>query len=145
MEIQQQRAYQSRIGSLTFTAICIRPDLSFAVGQLAQAAQYPDAQHELAVKRVLCYLGGTKSYGLHYCKSGNERLILHGYSDGDWAGCTKTRKSISGWIFMLCGAAISWQSKKQSVVAMSSCKAEYIALISSAREAVWLRRLLGGL
>ena len=145
VELQRQRAYQSQIGSLMFTAICIRPDLSFAVGQLAQAAQDPDARHESGVKRILRYLQGTTSYGIHYAKSGAEQITLQGYSDSDWAGCTKTRKSVSGWIFMLCGAAISWQSKKQSVVAMSSCEAEYIALSSCAREAVWLRRLLSDL
>ena len=141
-EVQLQRAYQSKIGSLMFTAICIRPDLSFATGQLAQAAQCPQPRHEAAIKRTLRYLAGTTTSGLHYSKVSTGRLVITGYSDSDWAGCTKTRKSISGWIFFLCGAAISWQSKKQSVVAMSSCEAEYIALSSASREAVWLRRLL---
>ena len=144
-ELGRQRAYQSQIGSLMFTAICIRPDLSFAVGQLAQAAQDPDTRHESAVKRILRYLRGTSSFGIHYTRTADDQLTLEGYSDSDWAGCTKTRRSVSGWIFMLCGAAISWQSKKQSVVAMSSCEAEYIALSSCAREAVWLRRLLSDL
>ena len=141
-ELQLQRAYQSKIGSLMFTAICIRPDLSFTTGQLAQAAQNPQPRHDAAIKRTLRYLAGSTTLGLHYSKVASGTLVLTGYSDSDWAGCTKTRKSISGWIFFLCGAAISWQSKKQSVVAMSSCEAEYVAQSSASREAVWLRRLL---
>ena len=78
-----------------FTANRIPPNLSFVVGQIAQASQDPDARHELEIKRVVRFLGGTKSYELHYSKNGNsEQLFLHEYSDSDWAGCTKTRKSV---------------------------------------------------
>ena len=115
------------------------------MGQLAQAAQNPDLPHENDVKRTLRYLAGTSKLGLHHCKTATLNITLHGFTNSDYAGCTETRKSIGGWIFLLCGATISWQSKKQSVVAMSSWEAEYIALISCAREAVWLLRLLNEL
>ena len=67
---------------------------------------------------------------------------LLGYSDADWGGDLSTRKSTSGYLFKLCGGIVSWKTKKQPVIALSSTKAEYIALCSATQEAVWLRRLL---
>jgi hypothetical protein len=66
--------------------------------------------------------------------------VLHGYMDADWATDVNNRKSTSGFVFMLGGAAISWGSKKQTSVALSSTEAEYIATAHAAKEAVWLRR-----
>ena len=91
-------------------------------------------------KRILCYLKGTSQLGLEYSKDGNRNLI--GFSDSDWAGNKDGRKSTGAYIFMLAGAPVSWRSKRQSVVALSSTEAEYIAAANAAREAIYLRKLL---
>ena len=139
----ETKEYQALVGSLLYSAICTRPDLCAAVSILSQFMSGPGPEHWVAAKRVLRYIKGTLSLGL--CFESNNGLILHGYSDSDWAGDTVDRKSRSGYVFMLGGATISWMSKKQSVVASSSTEAEYIALSIAGQEATWLRRLLGSL
>ena len=135
--------YQSAIGSLNYAAICTRPDLATVVGKLGKFMQNPGKEHWVAVKRVLRYIKGTLTHGLVYRCSENFRL--YGYSDADYAGCTETRKSTSGLVFLLGQCTISWRSKKQSIIAQSSTESEYVALCSAAQEAVWLRRLLAGI
>jgi hypothetical protein len=103
----------------------------------------PGNDHWSGVKRVLRYVKGTLNHGLKF--TDHENFHLYGYSDADWAGCTETRKSTSGQVFRLGNCTISWRSKKQSVVALSSTESEYIALSESAQEAVWMRDLLKGI
>lgn len=91
------------------------------------------------MKRILRYLKGTPELGLLYSSNCEEDLV--GYSDSDWAGDLDDRKSVSGHMFKLCGAPISWRSKKQTTVALSTAEAEYIALSCATQEAVWLRQL----
>ncbi len=88
-------------------------------------------------KRVLRYLKGTKNLGLSYSK---ERKEFFGYSDASYAE-EEDRKSVSGYIFMYAGAAISWRSQRQNIVAQSSAEAEYIALAEASKEAIWLRKM----
>ncbi|CAI7840084.1 unnamed protein product [Closterium sp. NIES-53] len=124
-----------------YASVCTRPDLSHAVGVLSQFLSAPSTQHLNAVKRVLRYLYGSKYFGLFF--HGHEHgSVLHGFTDADWAGPLSKRKSTGGYMFMIAGAAISWQSKKQGCVALSSTEAEYMAVMQGAREAVWLRGLL---
>ena len=137
--------YQAMIGSLTYASIATRPDLSAAVGALSQFMNKPGPQHVKGVKRILRYIKGTLNYGLRFDSSSNAEFKLYGYSDADWAGDINTRKSTSGYIFRLGSATISWKSKRQSVVALSSTEAEYVALCSATQEVVWLRRLLAGI
>ena len=85
------------------------------------------------------YLNGTRNYGLLYDKEKVTDFI--GYSDAEWAGDLDDRRSTSGNVFKLSGAAVSWRSKKQSSVALSTAEAEYMALASAAQEAVWMQRL----
>ena len=134
------RKYQAAIGSLNYAAIATRPDLSVAVSMLSQHMRNPSADHWSGVKRVLRYIRGTIDFGLKFTYSDN--FVLHGFADADWAGCTESRKSTSGEFFQIGNCAVSWRSKKQSVVALSSCEAEYISLCSATQEVVWLRRLL---
>ena len=136
------REYQAIIGSLTYASIATRPDLSAAVGVLSQFMTKPGPQHWQGIKRVLRYVKGTTNYGLYFDCSKNESFSLYGYSDADWAGDISTRKSTSGYSFTLGGAKISWKSKRQSIVALSTTEAEYVALCHAAQEVVWLRRLL---
>ena len=91
------------------------------------------------MKRIMRYLKGTVKLGLLYSKDGSRKCI--GYSDADWAGDIDDRKSTSGYLFQVSGAAVSWRSKKQSCVALSTAEAKYMALSSAAQEAAWMRQL----
>ena len=132
--------YQCAIGSLNYAAIATRPDISQAVGMLSQFMQSPSEEHWIGIKRILRYLKGTLSFGLKFSRS--DSFVLHGYSDSDWASCSESRKSTSGLIFRLGECTVSWRSKKQSIVALSSTEAEYVALCEACQEVTWLRRLL---
>ena len=92
-----------------------------------------------AVKHIFRYLKGTLNYGLQYTRDKQTNCI--GYSDADWGGDLDDRKSTSGYLFQLSGAAVSWRSKKQTCVALSTAEAEYMALASAAQEAMWLRQI----
>ena len=128
--------YRSLLGSLRYLTHT-RPDILFAVGILSRHMENPTQEHYIGVKRVLRYLKGTKHYGLFY-KKGDLRGELIGYSDSDFARDSNDRKITSGHIFFLGGMAVSWSSQKQSIVALSSCEAEYIAATSATCEAVWM-------
>ena len=139
-EPADEKLYQAAVGSLNYAAIATRPDLSTAVGKLSQFMKNPSSEHWSAIKRVLRYVKGTLDLGLKFSHSDN--FVLTGYSDSDWAGCIDSRKSTSGYVFRVGNCTVSWSSKKQSVIALSSTEAEYIALCSAAQETVWLRNLL---
>lgn len=140
-EVLDQKSYQSLIGSLMYLALCTRPDIAFAVGMLARFNSKPNQSHWTAAKRVLRYLRGTANFGVVY--SGNANLV--GYSDADWAGSLDDRKSTSGYIFQVSGGPVSWRSKKQETVALSTAEAEYVALSSASQECVWMRKLVSEL
>lgn len=131
--------YQSLIGSLMYLATSTRPDISYAVSRLSLFLSDPRKQHSIAGKRVLRYLKGTSTIGLRFTK-GKHKLI--GYADADWGGNLDDRKSMSGFAFILSSGVISWQSRKQPVVALSTMEAEYIALTESTREVLHLRSML---
>ena len=128
------RQYQSIVGALLYCATNTRPDVAFSVAMLCRAMARPTPALLTAARRVLCYLHATRDLGLRYERS-EERL--YGMSDSNWA----TRHSTSGHVFMQNRAAISWSSKKQATVALSSCEAEIVAASEAAREAVHLTRL----
>ena len=140
------RDYQSIIGGLMFAAICTRPDIAFAVSRLSRYCSNPTELHYTAAKRVLRYLKGSSNYRINYTGSADRHPQLIGYCDADWAqdkDCK--RKSTSGYVFIMFGGAISWQSKKQSTIALSSTEAELMAITSSTKELLWFRHHLGGL
>ena len=134
--------YRELLGSISYATCTVRPDLAFIVNQLAQFCQNPGPEHWNAGIRVLKYLAGTRNHGL--CFDGNmpDWSVLDGYSDADLGGDPETRRSTSGYTFRLSGGAISWSSRRQSIVALSTMQAEYIAASDWSREAVWLRTLL---
>lgn len=135
--------YREAIGSLMYLMIGTRPDISYAVGKLAQFCEDPKVKHCVVVKRVLRYVNGTRRMGL--CYDGLKGNGIFGYSDSDWAADVTDRKCISGYVFMMHGAAVSWCSRKQTVTTTSSCEAEYIALSMSCKEAVWLNRIVASI
>jgi hypothetical protein len=96
--------------------------------------------HWLTAKRILRYLKGTTDFGILY-KKGESRLSLMAFIDSDYAGDLNDQRSTSGFVFMMGSGAVSWSSKKQTVVALSTTEAEYIATALCACQCVWLRRV----
>ena len=136
-------AYRSLIGNLRYLTHT-RPHLLLSVGILSQYMENPNQEHYNGVKRVLRYVKGTEDYQLLY-KKGELKEELIGYNDNDFAGDCNYRKSTSRHIFSFSGMAVIWSSQKQSVVALSSCEAEYIAATTATCQAVWMNRLIGEL
>jgi transposase InsO family protein len=135
--------YQQIIGSLMYAMTETRPDLAIVVSILSQFLANPSKEHQQAAKRSLRYLQGSKDYGLTLGKLAQHELgQLHGYVDASYAQNLVDRRSTTGYVFMLGNGAISWTSKRQPTVALSSCEAEYMAETQAAKEAIWLRRLL---
>ena len=131
--------YRQIIGSLIYLTIT-RPDLSYPVGLLSQFMQTPCDTHLNCAKRVLRYVSGTMDQGILY-KEG-AAIRLEGYTDADWAGSVSDRRSTSGFVFSLGSGAVSWSSKKQPTVALSSTEAEYRGAAIATCEEIWLKRLL---
>jgi hypothetical protein len=140
IDLADPKTYQSLVGSLLYAAMATRPDIAHAVGAVSKFCSSPSKAHLTAAKRILRYLKGSSNYGLKYQRTGKVDFI--GYSDADWAGDQDDRHSTTGNIFLMAGAAVTWLSKKQSVVALSTTEAEYIALCQATQEAVWMRTLL---
>jgi hypothetical protein len=124
-----------------YVMVGTRPDIAVAVGAVAQHMQQPGQAHWIAVKRIFRYLKGTTNVCLSY--SGHETSrILQGFVDSDWGGSLEERRSTSGYAFIFGGGAVSWKSKKQPTVALSTTEAEYMAATQATKEAIWLRRFL---
>ncbi|OWZ04039.1 Copia type Polyprotein [Phytophthora megakarya] len=125
---------------------CTCPDLAFAVGQLGRYVQKPTQQHIGAAKRVQRYLIGTKTQGIVYtkCKILEQKPepIIDGYCDSDWGNDLDTSKSITGFVHCMAGRAISWASRRQSIVAQSTADAEYVATCEACMESQELRNVL---
>lgn len=134
-----QYPYQELIGCLMFLSVNTRPDISYATSYLSQFNTRYDKTHWLAAKRVLQYLKGTIDYQICYKKSG---MPLVGYSDADWANCKIDRRSYTGYVFKLAGSPVSWASRKQQTVALSSAEAEYMAITEATKEGIYLKRFI---
>ncbi|KAH9707030.1 Integrase catalytic domain-containing protein [Citrus sinensis] len=131
--------YASAVGSLMFAMICTRPDIAQAVGAVSRYMANPGGEHWIAVKRILRYIRGTSDVALCY---GGSEFTVRGYVDSDFAGDLDKRKSTTGYVFTLAEAAVSWVSKLQTVVALSTTEAEYMAATQACKEAIWIQRLL---
>ncbi len=131
--------YMEVIGSLLYLAVNTRPDISYAVGVLSKYMSAPGEEHWIAAKRVLRYLSGTKNLGVVY---GQGSPGVSAFSDSDFAGDVDSRKSTTGVVVVMNGGPVLWVSKQQTVVAASTCEAEYIAAAFAAKEVLWLSALL---
>lgn len=138
--LMAQVPYAVAIGSLMYASTGSRPDISFAVQTLSQFTSRPSDVHWASVKHVMRYLKGTIDTGLIFRADADLGLI--GYSDADWAQSLTDRRSVSGYVFKIAGNTVSWSSKKQPTVALSTMEAEYIAVTHATKEAIWLRALL---
>ena len=143
-----ESAYASVIGSLGFASISTRPDISFVTSQLGRYNSSPVTRHWNTACKVLRYLNGTKNYSINYSfgpisSSLTQELKTTLYSDSDFAADITDRRSVSGYILMLGGGPICWQSRRQKSVSTSTAEAEYVALFEASKIAVWVNRLLG--
>jgi hypothetical protein len=130
--------YHEAIGSLMYASLGTRPDISFAVQTLSRFTVNPGIAHWEAVKRVFRYLKGTRELWLSY---GGVTKEMEGYADAD-GSMMENRKAISGYAFIINGGAVSWSTKKQEIVSLSTTESEYVAVTYAAKEALWLRSLI---
>ncbi|KPJ11482.1 Retrovirus-related Pol polyprotein from transposon TNT 1-94 [Papilio machaon] len=128
--------YRSLVGCIMYIAVCTRPDIAHAASLLSQFNNCHSDTHWKAAKRVLRYLKGTIDYKIVYEKSS---LCVTGYVDADWASNQLDRRSYTGYVFKIGNSAVSWESRKQRTVALSSTEAEYMALCEGAKEAQFIR------
>jgi len=131
--------FKQVIGSLMYLTVT-RPDLMYGVSLISRYMANPKESHWAAAKRILRYLKGTIEYGIFYQQGGKTGLIA--YSDSNYAGDLDDRRSTSGSVFLIGTGAVSWASKKQPVVSLSTTEAEYIAAAFCACQCIWLRRIL---
>ncbi|WJZ91571.1 hypothetical protein VitviT2T_010631 [Vitis vinifera] len=134
--------YRRLVGQLIYLTIT-RPEISYSIHILSQFMQEPRKPHLHAVHHLLRYLKGALGQGLYFPAKGN--LLLRGFCDADWARCSITRRSVTGYCIFLGEALISWKTKKQTTVSRSSAESEYQAMASITCELTWLKYLLDDL
>lgn len=143
-EKMAKKPYRSLIGSLIYAYIGTRPDIGACLMRAAAFCENPGKAHWTAAKRILRYLKGAKSDQIVYqgrLKKG-EKVQITVYCDSDWAQDADDRRSVSGWVVKIAGGPVSWQSKKQPTVALSSCEAEFVSLCEATKEVLWITYFL---
>jgi hypothetical protein len=125
--------FKSLVGSLRYLT-CTRPDILYGVGLVSRYMELPTTTHFKAAKIILRYIKGTIDFGLFYPSSNEFKLV--GYSDSDWGGDVDDRKSTTGFVFYLGSSAFTLSSKKQPIVTLSTCEAEYVVATSSVCHAI---------
>jgi len=138
-EEMQEKPYKELVGSLIYLANATRPDIAFISNVLSRYYSNPQQKHWIAAKRVIRYLKETIDYCITYEADGKP---MQTFVDSDWAGDVSDRKSCSGFITILAGGPVSWSSKKQKTVALSTMEAEYMAISEAVREIIFIKRLL---
>ena len=158
-DLMQQIPYLSAVGALMYLSLTTRPDISYATGICARFGRNPGWKHWQAVKHIFRYLQKTKSLKLTYKPvqptstpsplAPNQVLPLTStgeyfqtYSDADHARCLDTGHSTGGFCVIAAGGAVSWSSRRQSVTALSSTEAEYLAAVEAGKELIWMRSLV---
>ena len=134
-----QPTYRSMIGSLLYL-IGTRPNIMHAVGIVGRFQENPKESHLQVVKRIFKYLQGTQDFGLWYHR--DTELTLHAYTDADWIGSVDDRNSTSSGAFCIGSRLVSWFSKKQSSIALSTAEAEYVAAASCCTKLLWMMQTL---
>ncbi|KAH9806495.1 hypothetical protein KPL71_002780 [Citrus sinensis] len=137
--------YAQAVGSLMYAMVCIRSDIAHAVSVVSRYLSCPGKVHWNAVKWIMRYLKGSSTCGLLYGKTKSDKIEVMKFVDSDFAGDLDRRKSTSGYMFVLNSYLISWKSSLQTVVALSSTEAEFIATTEAVKEATWLKGLLNEL
>lgn len=132
--------YKEAVGSLLYLAVVSRPDIAFAVSEVSQYSVFPKKIHWNAVKRILKYIKGTLDYGILF-KSRTKDFRLEAFSDADYARDQATGKSISGFLIRLNDSPISWGSRKQTHVSLSTTESEYVASTEAVKHLIWINEL----
>jgi hypothetical protein len=135
----KNKPYREAVGSLNYAALGTRLDLAYVVGILSKYFEKPGPAHWAAVRRAFAYLIGTADLALTYGKKKEEEVV--GFTDAD-GSMHEERKAISGYAFLVDGGAVSWSSKKQEIIALSTTEAEYVAATHAVKEALWLRTFI---
>lgn len=143
--LENNNDYQKLIGCLLYVSVNTRPDVAASVSILAQRVSSPRNEDWNELKRVVKYLKGTANLKLVLGNNKHTGNPIFGYADANWAEDKADRKSNSGYIFIVYGAAVSWACRKQSCVALSTTEAEFVALSEACQEAFWLKRLVTGM
>jgi hypothetical protein len=139
IEYMSRVPYSSTVGSLMYAMVCIRPDIAHAVGVVSRYMNNPGKEHWEEVKWILSYLRGISTHALCF---GVSDTFLQGYVDSDMAGDKDSRRSTTGYVFTISGTTVSWISKLQKVVALSTIEAEYVVSIEDSKEVIWLQRFM---
>ena len=127
--------YASTVGSLMYAIVCTRPDIAHAVGIVSKYMENPGKEHWEAVKWLLRYLRDTSNTSLCY---DNCKVVLQGFVDADLSGDVDSSKSTSGYIYTIDETTVSWISKLQKCVALSSTEAEYVAIAEAGKKMIWM-------
>jgi hypothetical protein len=133
--------YLNAVGALMYLATTTRPDISYTVGVLARFNSNPGMSHWKAVKHLFRYLQGTKDKKLVYRPDDSQELFTS-FTDADHGGCKDSGRSTGGYVIKFGSGAVSWSSKLQPLVALSTTEAEYIAAVEAGKEIIWMRQLL---
>jgi hypothetical protein len=139
----QQHPYISVVGSLMYLAVTTRPDIAYAAGVLARFNSNPGPAHWQAAKHVLRYLKGTMHHKLVYQPSTSPEPFIT-YSDADHGGNPDNGKSTGGYVVKIGSGAVSWSSKLQPLVALSTTEAEHISAVEAGKEILWMCQFMGG-
>ena len=134
------KPYRSILGSVMWGQLATRPDLSFSVSLLACFQANPGIEHWNALMHVIGYIKNMLDYGLTYLRDFD--ITPTAFVDADYGGCRDTRRSTSGYVFIMAGGAVTWSSKRQATVALSTVEAEYVAMSRCAQQMVWMHNWL---
>lgn len=147
VKMKDVNMYREAVGSLIYLTTFTHPYLCFVVSKLLQYLCEPTEEQWITVKHVFRYLKGTTNKELRFRRNDTEKLGIMAYSDADWAGDTADRRSTTGYCVSLSknSSFVSWKTKKQPTVALSTCEAEYTALASTMQECKYLEQLLEGI
>ena len=135
-EKMQKVPYASAVGSLMYAMVYTRPDIAYAMGVTSRFLANPGKEHWATVKWIFRYLRGSSKVCLSF---GGGPPMLTGYTDADMARDIDTRKSTSGYVLTFAGGAVSWQSRLQRCIALSTIEAEYIAATEVCKEMLWMQ------
>ena len=141
IDLMRDTPYRQLIGALMYLAVATRPDIAYAVGVLARFSSNPGPAHWKAAKHLCRYLQGTKDHKLTYAPDPSSSELFTTYCDADHGGDSDSGRSTSGMVVKMGTGAISWASKLQSIVTLSTTEAEYVSAVQASQEILWLRNL----
>ncbi|KAH9779279.1 hypothetical protein KPL71_007667 [Citrus sinensis] len=145
IEYMKKVPYSSVVGRIMYAMVCSRPDVAYGVGVVSRFMGNPGKMRWNTAKWILRYLSGSSDFGILFSRDNNVTSKVIGYVDSDFAGDLDKRRSTTGFVYTMCGGAVSWKASLQSVVALSTTEAEYIALAEAVKEAKWLRGIISEL